>query len=330
MNGNTRETLKVTDLHVHYQTPLGPAHAVNGISFTLTGQQRLGLVGESGSGKTTAALAIMRLLDPPAGIESGQVSLGGRDLLKLSEDEMRAVRFAGISLIPQGAMNSLNPVSRIRDQIDELYDAHKLRLTPGERAARIAQLMEQVGLRAQVANMFPHELSGGMKQRVCIAMAIALRPTVIIADEPTSALDVVVQRHVMETLGKVQQDLGAAVILVGHDMGLMAQFVDTIGVMYAGRLVEYGPVRSIFKAPKHPYTQYLISSVPTLEAKRQFKSIPGVAPSLVNPPPGCPFHPRCAFAMPHCTAKVPQPRRVGVEQTAACYLYEEDSHAAAD
>jgi peptide/nickel transport system ATP-binding protein len=315
--------LEVNDLHVHFQTALGPARAVNGVTFALSERQRLGLVGESGSGKTTTALAIMRLLEPPGQVEAGQVFLAGRNLLALTEDEMRAVRFAEISLIPQGAMNSLNPVIRIRDQIGELFKAHGQPLSRSERNARIAQLLEQVGLRTQVASMFPHELSGGMKQRVCIAMAIALRPRLIIADEPTSALDVVVQQHVMETLGKVQQDLGAAVILVGHDMGLMAQFVDLIGVMYAGRLVEFGPVRNIFKAPKHPYTQYLISSVPTLEAKQQFKSIGGVAPSLVTPPPGCPFHPRCAFAMPHCSQQLPLLRQVGAGHTAACYLYEE-------
>ncbi|MCC7446434.1 MAG: ABC transporter ATP-binding protein [Anaerolineae bacterium] len=322
--------LAVKNLHVHYHTPLGPARAVNDVTFTLSERQRLGLVGESGSGKTTTALAIMRLLDWPAKIESGQVLLAGRDLLALNEEEMRAVRFAQISLIPQGAMNSLNPVIRIREQIAELFDAHNQPLAGAAREARIAQLLEQVGLRPQVAGMFPHELSGGMKQRVCIAMAIALRPKVIIADEPTSALDVVVQRQVMGTLGRVQQDLGAAVILVGHDMGLMAQFVDLIGVMYAGRLVEFGPVRSIFKAPKHPYTQYLISSVPTLQAKRQFKSIPGVAPSLINPPPGCPFHPRCTHAMPRCAQILPLPREVGDSQIAACHLYEEEVHAAVD
>jgi len=324
------DVLAVRNLHVHYHTPLGPARAVNDVTFALSERQRLGLVGESGSGKTTTALAIMRLLDWPARIEAGQVLLAGRDLLSLNEEEMRAVRFAQISLIPQGAMNSLNPVIRIREQIAELFDAHNQPLGGAARDARIAQLLEQVGLRPQVAGMFPHELSGGMKQRVCIAMAIALRPKVIIADEPTSALDVVVQRQVMGTLGRVQQDLGAAVILVGHDMGLMAQFVDLIGVMYAGRLVEFGPVRSIFKAPKHPYTQYLISSVPTLQAKRQFKSIPGVAPSLINPPPGCPFHPRCIHAMPRCAQILPLPREVGDGQIAACHLYEEGVHAAVD
>lgn len=326
----TADILAVRDLRVYYQTPRGPARAVNGVTFALAERQRLGLVGESGSGKTTAALAIMRLLDPPAHIESGQVLLEGRDLLTLSDEAMRAVRFAQVSFIPQGAMNSLNPVIRIEKQIGELFRAHGQLLSRAERAERVGRVLEQVGLTSQVGGMFPHELSGGMKQRVCIAMAIALRPRVIIADEPTSALDVVVQRRVMETLAKVQQELAATVILVGHDMGLMAQFVDVIGVMYAGRLVEYGPVRSIFKAPKHPYTQFLISSVPTLEARRQFRSIPGVAPSLLNPPPGCPFHPRCSHAMPPCVEKIPEPRSVGAGHSAACYLYEEDAHAAAD
>ena len=170
--------------------------------------------------------------------------------------------------------------------------------------------------------MYPHELSGGMKQRVCIAMAISLRPKVIIADEPTSALDVVVQRQVMETLGQVQADLGASVILVGHDMGLMAQFVDHMGVMYAGRLVEMGSVRDIFKEPMHPYTQLLIASIPSLDAKRLFKGIPGVAPSLLDPPPGCPFHPRCPQVLDTCASLVPALKEVSSGRWVACHLYE--------
>jgi peptide/nickel transport system ATP-binding protein len=171
--------------------------------------------------------------------------------------------------------------------------------------------------------MFPHELSGGMKQRVCIAMAIALRPQVIIADEPTSALDVVVQRQVMETLGAVQQDLGAAVILVGHDMGLMAQFADKIGVMYAGRLVELARVKQIFSAPQHPYTRMLIESIPSLDQKRLFKGIPGVAPSLLNPPSGCPFHPRCSHTFGPCTTLNPALQETDAARWVACHLYDE-------
>jgi len=314
--------LRVDNLHVHYQTLAGMVKAVNGVSFDLNKGERLGLVGESGSGKSTTALAIIRMLEGPARIIDGTINLAGTNLLALSDDEMRAVRFDRVSMVPQGAMNSLNPVMRIREQIRDIYEAHGKLPKRGELEDKIAHLLTRVGLKPEVAGMFPHELSGGMKQRVCIAMAIALQPQVILADEPTSALDVVVQRQVMETLGDVQQELGAAVILVGHDMGLMAQFVDRIGVMYAGRLVELGAVEQIFKSPHHPYTQQLIGSIPNLEQKKLFKGIPGTAPSLLDPPSGCPFHPRCTEAFAPCTLDVPPLREIEPSCWVACHLYE--------
>ena len=232
------DILQVRDLRVHYHTPRGAVQAVNGVSFDLRAGERLGLVGESGSGKSTIALALMRLIKPPGRIEGGQALLDGVDLLALSEEEMRQLRLAKIALVAQGAMNSLNPVLRVRDQIVDALRDHGEQFYPdSDRGAR-PRTARAVGLPAEVADMYPHELSGGMKQRVCIAIAISLRPKVIIADEPTSALDVVVQRQVMETLRRVQEELGASVILIGHDMGLMAQVVDRVGVMYAGKLVE--------------------------------------------------------------------------------------------
>jgi peptide/nickel transport system ATP-binding protein len=314
--------LQVEGLRVYFYTPAGPVRAVDGVSFPLRQGGRLGLVGESGSGKTTTALAIMRLIKPPGLIEGGQVLLGDQNLLELSDEAMRRVRFDQISLIPQGAMNSLNPVMRVRDQITDIVKAHNGGFAETELREKIPNLLQQVGLKPEVAGMYPHELSGGMKQRVCIAMAITLRPKVIIADEPTSALDVVVQRRVMETLGVVQDDLGASVILVGHDMGLMAQFVDYVGVMYAGKLVEIGPVNGIFRQPRHPYTQLLIASIPSLEAKRLFKGIPGVAPSLLDPPSGCPFHPRCPQAMDQCSTLIPSLQEIDVGCRVSCHLYE--------
>src|SRR5438552_6260667 len=202
--------------------------------------------------------------------------------MTLSDEAMRRVRLARIALIPQGSMNSLNPVMRIKDQISDALRDHGL--APSRRLVeeRVRDLLESVGLRPEVADMFPHELSGGMKQRACIAIAISLRPRVIIADEPTSALDVVVQKQVMETLARVQKDLGASVILVGHDMGLMAQFVDRLGVMYAGRLVEVAPIGEIITRPRHPYTQALIASLPSLERRGTLAGIPGLAPSLLE------------------------------------------------
>lgn len=316
--------LDVIDLRVSYRTPRGAVRAVNGVSFFLQPGERLGLVGESGSGKSTTALSLMRLLQPPAVIEGGQVLLEGRDLLRLSDEEMRQARFAQIALIPQGAMNSLNPVMKIGEQLRDTMRAHLLSESPPTLNARITDVLEWVELNPDVMHAYPHELSGGMKQRVCIAMGILLSPKVIIADEPTSALDVVVQRQVMETLGRVQNDIGAAIILVGHDMGLMAQFVDRIGVMYGGKLVEVGPVREIFKDPQHPYTQLLIASLPTLNSKEVFRGIPGITPSLLEPPPGCMFHPRCPQVMPHCSVEVPRLEETAPKRWVSCHLYEPD------
>ena len=218
-------------------------------------------------------------------------------------------------------MNSLNPVMHVGEQIGDIFEAHNSDIQGNAVKEQIAKLLSWVGLKPEVAEMYPHELSGGMKQRVCIAMGILLRPKVIIADEPTSALDVVVQRQVMETLGQVQKELGAAVILVGHDMGLMAQFVNRIGVMYGGKLVEVAPVRDIFKDPQHPYTQLLIGSLPTLESKALFQGIPGLTPSLLSPPSGCMFHPRCPKVMEHCSTDMPDLVEVKPDRWVSCHLY---------
>ena len=313
--------LEVSDLKVHYSTARGPIRAVEGITFAIEKGERFGLVGESGSGKTTSAFAMLRLIEPPGHIEGGRVVLDGIDLLRLTNEEMRKARFAQISLIPQGAMNSLNPVMRVSHQITDTIRAHG-GWTDGESLdQRVADLLASVGLEPDVATMYPHELSGGMKQRVCIAMAISLSPMLIIADEPTSALDVVVQRQVMQTLTQVQERLGASIIFVGHDMGLMAQFVDRIGVMYAGKLVEIGPVNELFRDPQHPYTQLLIGSLPSLETKRVFKGIPGLPPSLLSPPPGCSFNPRCPRVMDHCSVDEPPLLEQYPRRWVACHLY---------
>ena len=312
--------LELRGLRTYYHTPHGPVKAVDGVSFDLLPGQRFGLIGESGSGKSTVALSLMRLIRSPGCIESGQIVLDGVDILGLTEEAMRQVRLAGIAMVSQGAMNSLNPVIRVRQQILDGFHSHDVRLTNDESNERIASLLDQVGLRPEVANMFPHQLSGGMKQRVSIAIAISLRPKVIIADEPTSALDVVVQRRVMQTLRKVQEDLNAAVILIGHDMGLMAQFADHVGVMYAGKLVEVGPVSDIFAQAQHPYSQLLMESLPSLDEKAGFHSIRDLPPSLLNPPPGCIFHPRCPYVVDRCRMEVPVLRAVAADRRAACHL----------
>jgi peptide/nickel transport system ATP-binding protein len=316
---NAAAVLRVERLRVSYDHPLGTVRAVEDVSFSLRPQERFGLAGESGSGKTTMALAILRLIRRPGRIDGGEVWLDDLPLSTLSDDAMRRLRLAGIALVPQGSMNSLNPVLHIRAQIADALGDHGMDLSQRDLEARVRDLLGLVGLAPEVAEMYPHELSGGMKQRACIAIAICLRPKVIIADEPTSALDVVVQRQVMVTLGRVQQELGAAVVLVGHDMGLMAQFVDRLGVMYAGRLVEVAAIAEIIVAPKHPYTQMLIASLPSLERKGMMQGIPGLAPLLRDLPPGCAFHPRCPLAVERCRNERPELREVMSNQV-ACHL----------
>jgi oligopeptide/dipeptide ABC transporter ATP-binding protein len=316
----TTDVLRVQGLVVHYHTPLGAVKAADNVSFSLRAGERLGFVGESGSGKSTMALAILRMIKPPGRIEAGDVWLEGVNVMSLSEDEMRRVRLARIAMIPQGSMNSLNPVMRIEAQIIDALTDHGVQLSTRDGEQRVRDLLQSVGLQPKVAEMYPHELSGGMKQRACIAIAISLRPKVIIADEPTSALDVVVQKQVMETLARVQKELEASVVLVGHDMGLVAQFVNRLGVMYAGKLVEVSPVRDIFTKPLHPYTQMLIASLPSLEQKGTFRGIPGLAPLLRDLPPGCAFHPRCPQALDRCRTEAPQFKEARPDTGAACHL----------
>lgn len=312
--------LEVNHLRTYYQTPRGPVKAVDDVSFALAAGERYGLIGESGCGKSTVAFSILRLIRPPGRVETGAIRLNGLNIMDYSDEQMRQVRLAQIALISQGAMNSLNPVIRIRQQMADGLRSHGVALSTAAERERIDALLQRVGLRPGVADLYPHQLSGGMKQRVCIAIAISLRPQLIIADEPTSALDVVVQRHVMQTLRKVQAELGSAVILIGHDMGLMAQFASRVGVMYAGKLAEEGPVRTLFAQPQHPYSQLLMASLPSLAQKDAFRGIKGYPPLLLKPPPGCIFHPRCPYALARCKVETPTLRAVGPQHRAACHL----------
>lgn len=313
--------LRVTDLDVSYYTNAGRAKALDSVNLTLKAGQKLGLVGESGSGKSTLALAMMRMIKPPGRIDSGQVVVGNTNLTNLSEKDMRQARLRQIAYIPQGAMNSLNPVIRIGSQLVDALKAHTSGLSVTEMRERAIHALESVQLKPDVFRMYAHELSGGMQQRVCIAIGVLLEPKVIIADEPTSALDVVTQRQVMETINTVQQQIGAAVILIGHDMGLMAQSMDKIAVMYAGRLVEISSVTDMFTEPKHPYAKALIRSLPQLSNKGVFKGIPGMAPSLLRLPGGCSFHPRCDESVSQCQSLRPENRILAGDRHVTCHLY---------
>lgn len=313
--------LDVKDLKAYFYVKAGTVKAVDGVSFTLDHGTKMGIVGESGSGKTTMALAIMRMIRPPGTIE-GRISLDGVDLVTLSPEEMRKARLSQIAMIPQGAMNCLNPVMRVKDQVvDGMFD-HGVHMNKSETKERINVLLETVDLSPSVANMYPHELSGGMKQRVTVAMAIALRPKLLIADEPTSALDVVIQRQVMDTITRLQKELGVSMILIGHDMGLMAQSVDRLAVMYAGHLAEVGDIRDLFADPQHPYTKLLISSLPVLGSRGAFHGIPGIPPSVINPPPGCPFYVRCPSRIEGtCDKQAPEFLQTKPGRWVACWLY---------
>lgn len=326
--GLAEPILRVEGLEVTYYTDLGRARALDDVGFTLNSGEKLGMVGESGSGKSTLALAMMRMIKPPGRIEGGKVIVGGTDLMALDDEGMRKARLNKIAYIPQGAMNSLNPVIRIGAQMSDAIRAHVKSESKSSIEDRIAYALRSVDLDPGVARMYAHELSGGMKQRVCIAIGILLQPNVIIADEPTSALDVVTQRQVMETITRVQSEINAAVILIGHDMGLMAQAVDKVAVMYAGRLVELSTVREMFTDPKHPYSQALISSLPNLDNKGVFQGIPGLAPSLLRLPTGCAFHPRCPYGQRELQRTVrPEPVILPGGRMVACHLYSEAGQA---
>ena len=234
----SEDILKINNLFVNYKTRQGDVKAVNNLSLTLEKGDKFGLVGESGSGKTTLANAILRMIKPPGYIPSGDIFLDGTDVLNLSDSDLRKFRSTSVAIVPQAAMNALNPVRRVGQQMNDAFRDHGVKLSKSDLNYRLGELMETVGLRSDVPNLFPHELSGGMKQRVSIAMAVSLNPTLIIADEPTSALDVVVQRQVIDTLDQVKEKYGSTILLVGHDMGLMAQFSNRLGIMYAGELVE--------------------------------------------------------------------------------------------
>ena len=297
--------------------------AVDGVSFVVEKGQIMGLVGESACGKTTVALATMRLLPPAAKIMGGRILFHGEDLLEKTEDEMIQIRWAKISIIFQGALNSLNPVLPVREQIAEAMLAHKT-LPAANVDQAIDRVLEAVRLDPDRKNNYPHELSGGMKQRVMIAMALACNPEIVIADEPTTALDVIVQRQVLELIRSLRDELQLALILITHDLSVVAELCDKVAIMYAGKIVEVGDIYSVFEGPKHPYTQGLLRSLPKMDEKKvEISYIPGYVPDLTGTLPACRFHGQCPYAKQICADQEPQLDTVRPGHQVSCHFWKE-------
>jgi len=312
--------LKVNDLRTYYFTKQGTTNAVDGVSFELIKGQTLGITGESGCGKSTLAHSILRLLPPSARMVSGTISYKGLNIITASESELREIRWRRISLIFQAAMNALNPVRRVGEQVSEAIVYHE-KTTRSEARRRTKRLFEMVGLDSARMNDYPHEFSGGMRQRIIIAMAIACEPDVIIADEPVTALDVLVQAQILDVLDSLKRELKISMILITHDLSVVRQISDFVAVMYAGKVVEYAPVDQILKNPHHPYTQALIQALPQISGGRHsLKSLAGTPPNLIDPPSGCRFHPRCPFIMDRCKLEEPQLMERATGCRSACFL----------
>ncbi|MES0139582.1 ABC transporter ATP-binding protein [Mesorhizobium sp. M0016] len=322
--------LEVNGLSVDYGLKGILSRAIDSVSFALRAGEAVGLVGESGSGKTTTAMAIAGLLSPNARVISGEVHYRGNRLPVDDDAAMRPHRWSETSVVFQGAMNALNPVHRIIKQIAEPCML-KLGMSRGEATARARELLELVGIPTDRGYAYPHELSGGMRQRVMIAMALACRPSIVIGDEPTTALDVITQAQILKLLAELRSRLGLALILITHDLSVVAECCDRVMIMYAGRIVEDGTVAEIFARPKHPYTRLLIDSLPNpASGKKMIRPIPGDPPNLLNRSSGCAFHPRCPSALAICAAEVPSLGKVGRERV-ACHLHrssQEDEVAA--
>lgn len=311
--------LEVSNLTMHYTTRAGDVMAVDSVDFALERGRALGLVGESGCGKTSIAMTILKLLPENARILGGQICFDGVDLVPLSEDQMRKYRWQHISMIFQAAMNSLNPVYTVGNQILEAIQHH---MPMNERTVRkrIAELFNLVGLDPAVMDQYPHEYSGGMKQRAVIAMALSCDPDIIIADEPTTALDVIVQDRILKQIDAIREELNMGMIYISHDIAVIAEVSDRIGVMYAGEMVEFADTHTIFKKPLHPYTYALMSAFPSVKGdKRELAELPGEPPNLIKPPPGCRFHPRCPRATAVCQEQEPVFTEVANKHFCGCW-----------
>jgi peptide/nickel transport system ATP-binding protein len=323
--------LEVQDLVVDYLTPTRRVRAVDHVSFSIEPGEIVGLAGESGCGKSTAAHAILRILRPPAQITGGRILFKGLDLVQMDDHQLREYRWNHISIVFQSAMNSLNPVLSVGDQFVDMIRAHA-HSSKSDARKRAENLLQLVGIDRARIRSFPHELSGGMRQRVVIAMALALQPEIVVMDEPTTALDVVVQREILQQIEELQEEFKFAVLFITHDLSLLVEFSDRIGVMYAGEILEFAPASRLFREPKHPYTVGLMNSFPPLVGERTtIYGIAGAPPDLANPPTGCRFHPRCSHCTPSNprlyalqTRVKPELRAIGENHVVACHLYEDD------
>jgi oligopeptide transport system ATP-binding protein len=322
----TAPLLEVRDLHVEFHTRDGVARAVNGVDYSVNAGETLAVLGESGSGKSVTAQAVMGILDmPPGKIPRGEILFHGQDMLKMSAEQRRKIRGRKIAMIFQDALSSLNPVLSVGYQLGEMFRVHQ-GMSRKDAKAKAIELMDRVRIPAarERVSDYPHQFSGGMRQRIMIAMALALEPELIIADEPTTALDVTVQAQVMDLLAELQREFNMGLILITHDLGVVADVADKIAVMYAGRIVENAPVHDIYAKPAHPYTQGLLRSIPRLDHKGQeLYAIQGLPPNLLHVPPGCAFNPRCPLAQDICRTEVPPLHDVGPGRGSACHFWKE-------
>lgn len=325
---SSKPLLQVSNLEVEYRTKRGVVRAVDHVSFDIYPDEVFGLAGESGCGKSTIAHAIMRLLKPPAYITGGNIMLGDTHILELDDDNLNGFRWKHISIVFQSAMNSLNPVLTVGTQIIDAIQAH-LPVSKHEARDRAVELLNLVGIDPDRINSYPHQLSGGMRQRVVIAIALTLNPEMIVLDEPTTALDVVVQKQIMDEIRELRKKFGFSILFISHDLSLMVEFSDRVGIMYAGELVEVAPAQDIFNHPQHPYTQKLMNSFPTVTGARQeLAGIPGSPPDLISPPSGCRFHPRCDVAIAGiCQTIRPQLIEHTPNHLGACHLLDQETRS---
>ena len=315
----TDNVLNVENLTMHYTTRAGEVSAVNNVSFSLERGKSMGLVGESGCGKTSIAISLLKLLPDNAEIKGGHIYLNSTDVVPLTEEQMRELRWDKISMVFQAAMNALDPVYKVGDQIIEAMEVHGQVTTYAAAREHVASIYELVGLDPPLMDQYPHEYSGGMRQRAIIAMALVCSPDIIIADEPTTALDVIVQDSLLRELVELQDKLNMSMIYISHDVAVIAEVTERVGVMYAGRMAEFASGAEIFKHPLHPYTYGLLSAFPSIVGpKRELTTLPGEPPDLISPPPGCRYHPRCPYATEICSREVPEFRDMGGDRFVAC------------